>query len=233
MDVKKTIQVPNHIAIIMDGNRRWAQKRGLSRSAGHAQGSLTVQRILEHAHNLDVKYLTLYAFSSENWQRPPQEIDEVFAILEDHLKHNVDELIERGIRVLVLGQVDRLPASLKRGLDNVVHKTAQGKNRTLSLALSYGAWNEVTDAVKAIHRSPVPLEITPAQIREHLYTANLPDPDLLIRTGGELRLSNFLLLQLSYSELYFTKTLWPDFQKRDFDLALMSFNERTRRYGGD
>lgn len=220
----------------MDGNGRWAQKRGLSRQIGHEQGAKTAEDIIRYASELGIAYLTLYAFSSENWQRPKNEIDAVMKILERYLREDANELVKNDIRITAIGDIERMPANLSQALANVVKKTAHCKKLTITLALSYGAWEEITRAVKAIAADEAlkknPSTINEKLIRQHLHTQHLPDPDLLIRTGGEVRLSNFLLLQLSYSELYFCKTLWPDFQRCDLDRALRNFFVRKRRYGG-
>lgn len=221
------IKLPSHVAIIMDGNGRWAKKRGLSRQVGHEQGSITAENIISYAHDLGIKHVTLYAFSSENWSRPKEEVDAVMRILEAYLKKDSDELLKNNIRVNAIGDLKKLPKTLADALNEVVKKTAQCQKLVLTLALSYGSWEEVTNAFNKLS----PGAITEETLANNLYTKGLPPPDLLIRTGGELRLSNFLLLQLSYSELYFCPTLWPDFQKSDFDLALESFYLRNRRFG--
>lgn len=231
---KQRADIPQHIAIIMDGNGRWAQKRGLARHIGHEQGAKTTENIIRHAHDLGIRHVTLYAFSSENWRRPQDEIDAVMHILERYLREDANELIKNGIKMSAIGDIARLPKELGRAVGDVVKKTAKCDKLTITLALSYGAWEEITHAVKTIvadHKID-PHAVTEQLIKQHLFTKHLPDPDLLIRTGGEVRLSNFLLLQLSYSELYFCKTLWPDFQPSDLDLALKSFISRKRRFGG-
>lgn len=235
-DQKQRESLPRHIAIIMDGNGRWAQKRGLSRFVGHEQGAKTAEDIIRYASELGIAHVTLYAFSSENWQRPKDEIDAVMKILERYLREDANELIKNDIRIAAIGDIGRLPAYLNQALTDVVKKTAHCKKLTITLALSYGAWEEIARAVTSIIEEQAqkknPDGVDDNLIRQHLFTKDLPDPDLLIRTGGEIRLSNFLLLQLSYSELYFCKTLWPDFQRRDLDLALNNFLNRQRRYGG-
>jgi len=225
-----------HVAIIMDGNGRWAQKRGLERQIGHEQGSKTAEDIVRYANELGIKYVTLYAFSSENWLRPQIEIDAVMKILERYVKNDVNELIKNNIKVNAIGDLKRLPTHLRDAVTDAVKKTAHCQKQTITLALSYGAWEEMVFAVKHLVASQqggsIKInEINEALIRDYLYTRDLPDPDLLIRTGGEIRLSNFLLLQMSYSELYFCKTLWPDFKRTDLDLALESYRARKRRFG--
>lgn len=228
--------LPKSVAIIMDGNGRWAQRRGLSRINGHWQGAKTAEEIIRYARELEIKYITLYAFSSENWLRPVAEINAVMQILESYLKNDPNELIKNGIRILAIGELERLPKSLNATLQDIIKRTEHCSKLVITLALSYGAWNEITQVCKLIARKVAKNELAADDIDEkliskYLYTNNTPDPDLFIRTSGEERLSNFLLLQLSYSELYFTPTLWPDFQRADFDKALASYASRCRRFG--
>jgi len=220
----------------MDGNGRWAERRGISRSMGHWQGAKTAEDIIRYAHEIGIKYLTLYAFSSENWQRPPEEIKAVMEILENYLNNDPSELVKNGIRIISIGEIERLPESLAKALENVMQKTAACSKLVITLALSYGSWAEITRACKNIADKVAQRELELDAINEelisnYLYTKDTPNPDLFIRTSGEIRLSNFLLFQLSYSELYFTPTLWPDFQRADFDLALSSYAARKRRFG--
>lgn len=229
-------ELPRSVAIIMDGNGRWAQRRGISRQAGHWQGAKAAEDIIRYARELGIKYLTLYAFSSENWQRPLEEIKAVMEILENYLGNDPSELVKNGIRIRAIGEVNRLPTSLASALENIIEKTAQCEKLVITLALSYGSWQEITQACQKIalslaNKEIVLEDINPELINNYFYTQDIPHPDLFIRTSGELRLSNFLLLQLSYSELYFTSTLWPDFQRADFDLALSSYKARNRRFG--
>lgn len=229
-------ELPQSVAIIMDGNGRWAERRGISRSMGHWQGAKTAEDIIRYAHEIGIKYLTLYAFSSENWQRPPEEIRSVMEILESYLNNDPSELVKNGIRIISIGEIERLPTSLARTLESVMQKTASCTKLVITLALSYGSWDEITRACKNIASQVAHNEleldaINSNLISSYLYTKDTPHPDLFIRTSGELRLSNFLLFQLSYSELYFTPTLWPDFQRADFDLALSSYAARKRRFG--
>ena len=226
-------ELPRHIAIVMDGNGRWAERRGLSRSLGHEQGSKAAEDIIRYASELGIQYVTLYAFSSENWQRPRYEIDAVMTILERYIQNDVNKLIENNIRVNTIGDVERLPMHLRDAVKDAVVKTSHCQKMTITLALSYGAWEELIYAIKNIATAQANGSITidEALIRQYLYTNNLPDPDLFIRTGGEVRLSNFLLMQISYSELYFCKTLWPDFQRVDLDVAIKNYLARKRRFG--
>lgn len=229
---KNQEMLPRHIAIIMDGNGRWAEKRGLPRKAGHEQGSKTAEDIVRYVRERGVQYVTLYAFSSENWKRPQEEIDAVMNILEKYIKNDINELIKNDIRMRIIGDIKKLSSSLRTTIEDACKKTAHCQKFTITLALSYGAWEEMVLAVRTIVKEKTPLnEIDENLIREHLYTKDLPDPDLFIRTGGEIRLSNFLLMQISYSELYFSKTLWPDFRRADLDQALKSYKARKRRYG--
>lgn len=230
------ISLPNHIAIIMDGNGRWAKSRGLNRTIGHEQGAKTLHDIIEYIHELKIKYVTLYTFSSENWQRPQHEVNSIMLILERYLRENINEMVKNGIRLLAIGNLAKLPTYLRLLLEDMIDKTKHCDKLILTLALSYGAKQEVTYAIQKIAQDVVDKKINLKDIDENilnknLSTNNLPDPDLFIRTGGEVRLSNFLLMQLSYSELYFCKTLWPDFKRTDLKKALLNFSERERRFG--
>ena len=228
--------VPRHIAIILDGNGRWAKKRGLARIFGHEEGSRAVRQSVEGCGELGVDYLTLYAFSTENWQRPKAEVTALMALLQKFLKDTTPELVERNVRLQAIGRLDELPAGCRRQLRASIETTANNTGLTLVLALSYSGRAEITDAVKSILREVEQGHIDPAAIdpelfARHLYTHCYPDPDLLIRTSGEMRLSNFLLWQLSYTEIYFTRTLWPDFRKEDLFEAVQDYANRQRRYG--
>ncbi len=228
--------LPKSIAIIMDGNGRWAEKRGLDRKIGHQQGSKAAEDIIRYASELGIQFITLYAFSTENWQRPAAEVDAVMQILENYLKNDSADLVKNGIRISAIGDLDRLPNYLRKSLNNVVEETKKCAKLVITLALSYGAWGEAAYACKEIAKKIAAKELSVDDIDEkmlarHLYTSDIPDPDLFIRTSGEMRMSNFLLLQSSYTELYFTKTLWPDFRRSDLDLALKDFASRRRRFG--
>jgi undecaprenyl diphosphate synthase len=232
------MKVPNSVAIIMDGNRRWAERRGLAPHIGHRQGAISAENIIRYAREIGVRYLTLFAFSSENWNRSRTEIDELTNISDSYLKHNIDELNEQEIKVVAIGDLSRLPIVTKKRLDEAIKKTAKNNKFVLTLAISYGAWEEAVFACREIAKKTREKtlkveDISARTLADHLFTKDIPNPDLLIRTSGELRLSNFLLLQMSYSELYFSKTLWPDFQPSDFNSAIQSFNERRRRFGAD
>ena len=229
--------MPEHVAIIMDGNGRWAKERGLPRLKGHEEGAESVRAVLRAARKADVKYLTIYAFSTENWSRPTSEVDGLMKLLGYFMTRNEQELIDDKVRLLVMGQIERLPKKLQTQLQKLMERSAKDYERTLVVALSYGSRTEIAEAAKAIARKAAAGEIDPDAVSEetvaqHLYLPDVPDPELMIRTSGELRLSNFLLWQLSYAELYVTETYWPDFREEQFFQALKTFNQRGRRYGG-
>ncbi len=228
--------LPRHIAIIMDGNGRWAELRGLPRIAGHGEGIKSVKETTSLCLDLGIPNLTIYAFSQENWKRPPQEINALMLLLEKFLQNELDELVERGIRFRTIGRVDSLPASALRWVRKVERETAHLDKLTLTVALSYGGRSEIVDAVRRLAADCQSGKVSPDQIDEpflerYLSTQGLPDPDLLIRTSGEARISNFLLWQLAYTEMYFTPTLWPDFRRREGLLALLDYQRRERRFG--
>ena len=226
-----------HVAIIMDGNGRWATKRNLEKLEGHKAGEKAVRRVVDLAEEFGVEYLTLYAFSTENWRRSPKEVMGLMNLLGDSIERNLDELHEKGIRIRLMGRVERIPSHTRRKLDHAVAVTAANTKGNLIIALNYGGRAEIADAAAKIAELAVAGKIKPSSITEdsfsqYLYAPDIPDPDLLIRTSGEYRLSNFLLWQLSYSELHFTDTLWPDFGREDFQKAIESFYNRDRRFGG-
>ncbi|MDP2912771.1 MAG: isoprenyl transferase [Candidatus Omnitrophota bacterium] len=229
--------IPQHVAIIMDGNSRWAESRGLPIIAGHKAGAKAVNRITEAAREMGIKVLTLYSFSTENWKRPKKEIEELFRLLEDELEEREEKLNKNDIRLSVIGDVKRLPRSTREKLAKVMNSTKNNGGMVLNLALNYGARAEIINAVINISKKVKEGAIRIDEIDEKLfsgclYTGALPDPGLLIRTSGEYRISNFLLWQISYSEFYVTKTLWPDFQKSDFRKAVEEYKKRERRFGG-
>jgi undecaprenyl diphosphate synthase len=229
-------RLPQHIAIIMDGNGRWAKQRGKLRVFGHQNGKKTVQRIVEASARLQIKNLTLYAFSTENWNRPKQEVDTLMKLLATAIKGELKKLIENNIRLKVIGNPDHLPESVKKQLNDAVEKTNKNTGMTLTIALSYGSREELTNVFKNIcnkvKNNIISIEaIDESVINQHLYTHDLPDVDLLIRTSGEQRISNFLLWQIAYAELYFTEVLWPDFQENDLYEAIISYQNRERRFG--
>jgi len=220
----------------MDGNGRWANERGLPRIEGHRRGADAVKRTLKAAQENGVKIITLYAFSVENWNRPKDEVDALMQLLDRFLKDQLTELVKRKIRLRVVGRYQELPEHIRERLSHVEAATAEFTDYTLALALNYGARTEVVDAARAIAQAAQAGKINPdeldyEQFAQHLYTKDLPDPDLVIRTSGEARLSNFLLLQAAYAEIYFTPVLWPDFDEKQFKLALTDYAARERRYG--
>jgi undecaprenyl diphosphate synthase len=229
--------LPTHVAIIMDGNGRWAKLRNLPRVEGHRHGVESVRAVVKAAGEVGIKYLTLYAFSVENWNRPQEEVDTLMKYLAKYLKTEADELQKNNVKLDVIGQIYRLPEFVQTQLRKTQAALAKNNGLTLILALSYGGRTEIVDAVRKIAVKVKQGLIDPEEINaqifaQHLYTANYPDPDLLIRTSGELRISNFLLWQISYTELVVTPTLWPDFRKADFFAALEEYARRHRRFGG-
>ncbi|MBX6377681.1 MAG: isoprenyl transferase [Clostridia bacterium] len=229
--------LPRHIAIIMDGNGRWAQRRGLSRTAGHRAGVEALREVVKGCAELGIEYLTLYAFSTENWRRPRSEVMALWDLLVESLDRRLDELDERGVRILVIGEAGRLPPRVRAAVARAVSRTADNTGLTLILALNYGGRREIVAAVRAIAREVRagrldPSDIDEATVERHLYTAGIPDPDLLIRPSGELRVSNFLLWQLAYTEFWVTPVLWPDFGRRELEEAIRAYQGRERRFGG-
>ena len=229
-------RMPKHVAIIMDGNGRWAKKRLLNRINGHEKGAEAVRIIVRTARKLNIAALTLYAFSTENWQRPQLEISGLMLLLRRFLESERQTLIENEIRLKTIGQIDRLPEAVREKLEAVMAATAKNKKMVLNLALSYGARTEIVDMVKQIAREAQkgtidPAAVTTEMVADHLYTRGMPDPDLLIRTSGEMRMSNFLLWQIAYSEIFFTPTLWPDFGEDEFVQILKDYQNRERRFG--
>ncbi len=227
---------PRHVAVIMDGNGRWARNRGLPRKAGHRAGAESVRQAVEACLERGVEFLTLYAFSSENWNRPPKEIDALMGLLEDFLRSKRREFKKQNVRLRTIGRTHLLPPSCREELAKAIQETAQNTGLTIILALSYGSREEITDATRRValkikNNELEPDAISPETIAAHLDTADFPDPDLLIRTSGELRLSNFLLWQLSYAEFFISTRNWPDFRKADFLEALEIYSRRQRRFG--
>ena len=229
--------IPRHVAIIMDGNGRWAKERGLPRIKGHEKGADAVRACVEACGDLRIEYLTLYAFSAENWQRPKAEVMALMRLLERFLKEKTPELLEKNVRLQAIGRLTDLPVACQRQLHKSIEQTAANNGLTLILALSYGGRLEIIDGIKSllhaielghIDRAMIDVEM----FSKHLYTRYYPDPDLLIRTSGEMRISNFLLWQLSYTEMYVTPKLWPDFGKEDLFAAVEEYGQRQRRYGG-
>jgi len=230
---KKITRLPNHIAIIMDGNGRWAKQRGLPRLEGHQAGVENMRSAIEYFNKLQLKYLTLYGFSTENWSRPEEEIVGLLHLLEEIIDKETLKLHRRGVRLRHLGQLDRLPQNLQVAINRAVELTKNNTGLNLSFALDYGGRTEIVDAVRRLIAEGIPPEkIDEKLFNSYLYTAGLPEVDLVIRTGGELRISNFLIWQAAYSEYYFTPVLWPDFGKKEIDQALLSYSQRQRRFGG-
>lgn len=228
--------VPAHVAIIMDGNGRWAKAKGLERSAGHFEGVNAVHRITQAASDLGVKYLTLYAFSTENWNRPQEEVDALLNLISFALERETPGLIANNARLEIIGDIDRMPAEAQQRLRRSIAATAHGTGLTVVVAFSYSSRWEITRACQEIARKAIAGEIDPDNItdetvRQHLATASYPDPDLLIRTGGDMRLSNFLLWQVAYAEIFVTDTYWPDFSVDEFKSAIDNFRCRERRFG--
>jgi undecaprenyl diphosphate synthase len=230
--------LPSHIAIIMDGNGRWARQRSFPRILGHRAGINSVRTVVEACAQIGIETLTLYAFSVENWKRPRQEVEGLWLLLRYYLRRELPSMMRNGIQLAAIGRLESLPAAAQDELQNAIDKTASNRGMRLNLAVNYGGRTELVDAVNAmldnarLEGNLGALEVTEDAIAEHLYTAGLRDPDLLIRTSGEMRLSNFLLWQVAYSELYVTDTLWPDFGRGDLLEALAEYQSRDRRFGG-
>jgi undecaprenyl diphosphate synthase len=230
--MKKFSRLPNHVAIIMDGNGRWAQQHGLPRLAGHQAGTENLRSVIQYFIKLQLKHLTLYGFSTENWSRPEEEVAGLLHILEEIIDKETLELHKKGVSLRHLGQLDRLPQNLQLAINRAVELTKNDTGMNLSFALNYGGRTEILDAVRGIIAEGIPREkIDEELFNSYLYTAGLPEVDLVIRTGGELRLSNFLLWQAAYAEYYFTKVLWPDFNHKEIDKALLAYSQRQRRFG--
>ena len=231
------MKIPEHVAIILDGNGRWAKKRFLPRKAGHAAGARTVEKIIEDAHDMGIKYLTMYAFSTENWNRPKDEVDALMKLLRDYLSDCIERANKNNMRVRVIGERSRLDQDIIERINELEECSKDNTGINFIIALNYGSRDEITRAIKKISEDCQAGKINSEEINEklidsYLDTAGIPDPDLLIRTSGEIRLSNYLLWQLAYTEFYFTDVLWPDFNKEELKKAIVKFNQRDRRYGG-
>ena len=229
-------KIPNHIAIIMDGNGRWAKERNLPRALGHKAGVEAIRKIVKECNNLGVKYLTLYAFSTENWNRPLKEVDSLMKLLVDYLKNEFEELNANDVVINSIGNISELPLICRAELNNAYEKTKNNNGLILNLALNYGGRNEIVDAVKEITLDLISKRISKDEINEdllsrYMYTSGMPDPDLIIRPSGELRLSNFLLWQSAYSELWFSDINWPDFHEEELKSAILNYQKRDRRFG--
>ena len=239
MSLRKRInteKLPSHVAIIMDGNGRWARQRNLDRIFGHQQGVNALRNVIEAASELQIKFLTLYAFSTENWGRPNEEVSALMGIMIDSLNKETDTLIKNNIRLMTIGDVDRLACDVRERLFETIKLTSVGTGLNLVVALSYSSRWEITEAARRISLAVIegkrdPESLSEADFEKYLTTYGIPDPELMIRTSGELRISNFLLWQLAYTELYFTDKLWPDFGKEDFYSAVIDFQKRERRFG--
>jgi undecaprenyl diphosphate synthase len=230
-------RIPKHVAIIMDGNGRWAKKKGFQRVRGHQKGAEAVRQIVTASRETGIQWLTLYAFSEENWKRPRLEVQALMKLLKRFLKNELHEMLKNNIRLKTIGRTENIPSDTRQILLETIEKTAHNTGMTLTLALSYGSRQEIVDACKKIGHmikdgDMVPEGIDEKLIQNCLYTAEMPDPDLLIRTSGEYRISNFLLWQLSYTELHITSTLWPDFGKEEYLRAIENYQSRERRFGG-
>jgi len=225
------MRVPNHVAIIMDGNGRWARRKGLPRVEGHRKGAEVVENVVRWSAEFGIKYLTLYTFSTENWRRPKEEVEFLFSLLVEKLETKAPELIKENVRLRFMGRLEDLPEKLKNKCRETEEMTKSNDGLNLIIALNYGGRAEIVDAVERILKEGV-TEVNEEGFRKYLYLPDVPDPDLIIRTSGEMRLSNFLLWQSAYSELYFTEKLWPDFTKDDFTKALEDYSKRERRFGG-
>ena len=232
----KALPLPQHVAIIMDGNGRWATQRGLNRVAGHREGVKAARAVVRAAHEAGIRFLTLYAFSSENWSRPSIEVTTLMTLLERSIDQELPELQANNVRLRVIGRPNGVPSSVRRGIERAVAATAGNTGLTLFMAFNYGGRDELVDAARALARQVQagklrPEDIDEARVGQALYTRGVPDPDLLIRTSGEMRVSNFLLWQIAYTELVVTPTLWPDFGARDLYLAVAEYQRRDRRFG--
>ena len=228
--------IPRHVAIIMDGNGRWAERRGISRVQGHRAGLESCREVVRSANDLGIDYLTLYAFSIENWNRPKDEVRELMNLLETYLDKEIEEVMRNGIRVLAIGRGDRLPPSVRTRVDAAVERTRNNREMTMIFALSYSGRTEIVDAARKLARDVEDGKVDPDRIDEkvftsYLYAPDVPDPDLLIRTGAELRVSNFLLWQIAYTEIYTTPVMWPDFRKQHLVEAVLDYQKRERRFG--
>jgi undecaprenyl diphosphate synthase len=228
--------IPRHVAIIMDGNGRWAERRGISRVQGHRAGLEACREVVRSANDLGIDYLTLYAFSIENWNRPKDEVRELMNLLETYLDQEIDEVMRNGVRVLAVGRSERLPPSVRTRVEAAVERTRHNREMTMIFALSYSGRAEIVDAARKLAREVEEGKLDPARIDEkvfasYLYAPDVPDPDLLIRTGAELRVSNFLLWQIAYTEIYTTTVMWPDFRKHHLIEAVLDYQKRERRFG--
>lgn len=233
---KNIINTPNHIAVILDGNGRWAKQRGFSRTEGHKAGVENLEMLINECRDLDIKYLTLYVFSTENWKRPAFEVNNLMSLLNKYLTEKKDVLIKENVRLNIIGEIEKLPSKTVKLIKETIDQTKNNEKLILTLAVNYGARNEIITAIKILANDILNGKIDVDSINEnifknYLYTHNIPDPDLLIRTSGEYRLSNFLLWQCAYTEFWYTDVYWPDFKKKDLYEAIDNFSKRKRRFG--
>ena len=225
--------IPGHIAIIMDGNGRWANQHHLGRIRGHRKGVQAIREVVAAGNRLGVQFITLYAFSTENWNRPADEVEALWNLMVEFLKKETPELKQNNVRITCIGKLDSIPFHAREKMNWAINETSENKGLVLNLAINYGGRDELVEAIKSIIAEKLkPEEISVDCVKQHLYTQNIPDPDLMIRTSGEQRISNFLLWQISYSELYFTPVLWPDFGQKDLIEAVFDYQSRHRRFGG-
>lgn len=229
--MRKNLKIPTHIGIIMDGNGRWARAQGLPRKMGHKEGINAIERTISACIKHGIKYLSLFAFSTENWKRSEEEINGIFDLVRDYLSSKGDEFAKKGIRLISSGDISKFPADMQSELKKVIKRTAHNDKLTLNLALNYGGRADIVHAVNTLIKKGAK-NVTEADISNALYTKNIPDPDFIIRTSGEMRVSNFMLYQMAYSEFYFPKVMWPDFNERHLLHSLKEFSKRQRRYGG-
>jgi undecaprenyl diphosphate synthase len=224
--------LPQHVAIVMDGNGRWAKKHHLPRQEGHKRGAASAQLVVETFIEYKIPYLTLYAFSTENWSRPKVEVEGLFKLIEERLEEGIQLALRKGVRIRHFGKLDKLPPIIQGKIKQAVELTQNNNSTTVGLAFNYGGRSEIVEATQRIIKDSINAsDVNESLINQYLYTAGIPDPDLIIRTGGEMRLSNFLLWQAAYAEIYFTPTLWPDFDRDEIDRALIAYSKRQRRFG--
>ncbi len=227
-----SLRIPTHVAIVMDGNGRWAEARGLSRLEGHRAGTKNLRRVIRDCLSFGILYLTIYAFSTENWGRPKEEVDGLMTLLESVIDNELEELSAEGVQIRHIGRLETLPPSLQRKVEQSIVTTHENQRLVLNIAWNYGGRDEIVHAIRKMISDKVPPdEVTEELVGSYLYTHGTPDPDLIIRTSGELRISNFLIWQSAYSEWYFTPTLWPDFDKNELEKAIVSYSKRERRFG--
>ena len=228
-DTKNNLKIPNHIAFIMDGNGRWATKRLLPRKAGHKEGVKTMKKVIADCVEWGIKYISFYAFSTENKNRPKDEVDALMKLIRDNIYVMLKELIDKGVRVVFMGDLSYFSEDIRESLERVIAESADGKKAVVNIGLNYGSRDEIVKAVNECIEEGV--SVDEASFARHLYTAQLPDPDVIVRTSGEMRLSNFMLYQAAYSEMIVTKTLWPDFGRKDLESILREYSDRERRFG--